>query len=132
MFLASHTTFLWWLGALSATMLVASACAAPVLLARLPPDYYAEHRDALTERAPRGLSGRLWILARNLCGVVLVLAGIAMLVLPGQGLLTLAAGLAVLQFPGKRKAERWLIQRPAILASANWLRRRQGRGPFEF
>ncbi|MGI9334922.1 MAG: PGPGW domain-containing protein [Gammaproteobacteria bacterium] len=130
--LSEYATALWWLGTLSAATLVVSAFAAPVLLARLPADYYAEHRDPQAAHTSRGLSGRALTVIRNVFAMVLVLAGVAMLVLPGQGLLTIAAGLAVLRFPGKRKAERWLIQRPVILGAANWLRRRRGRAPFEF
>ena len=38
---------------------------------------------------------------RNLAGVALMLLGFIWLFTPGQGLLTLAAGFALLEFPGK-------------------------------
>ena len=47
-----------------------------------------------------------------------------MLVLPGQGLLTLAAGLMIMNYPGKYALERWLITRPYVLPAINKLRSR--------
>ena len=53
--------------------------------------------------------------------------GIAMLVLPGQGLLTIVVGIVLLNFPGKYRLERWLATRSPVWRSLNWLRRRAGR-----
>ena len=64
--------------------------------------------------------------------VTLLVAGILMLVLPGQGILTILAALALLDFPGKRKMEMRILHRPAILKSVNWLRKRAGREPLAF
>ena len=63
--------------------------------------------------------------------VVLVLAGLIMLVVPGQGLLTLAVGLVLVDFPGKYRLERWLVTRPPVWRAINWLRKRAGREPLE-
>ena len=59
-----------------------------------------------------------------------MLAGLAMLVLPGQGLLTILIGLMLLDFPGKRRLERRIVARPAILAMLNRMRARRGRDPL--
>jgi hypothetical protein len=71
------------------------------------------------------------IVAKNLLGILLALAGLVMLVVPGQGLLTLVAGLMLVDFPGKYRLERWLATRPPVWRSINWLRRRAGREPLE-
>jgi hypothetical protein len=68
---------------------------------------------------------------KNLLGALLVLAGLAMLVLPGQGILTILLGLAFLDLPGKRRAELWLVSRPPVLAAVNRLRLRAGREPLQ-
>ncbi len=47
-----------------------------------------------------------------------------MLFLPGQGLLTILAGILILDFPGKYKLEHYLISKPVVLDSLNWIRRR--------
>ena len=67
---------------------------------------------------------------RNALGAVLLAAGIAMLVLPGQGLLTILLGLMLVDFPGKRRAERALVARPNVFEALNWLRAKAGRPPL--
>jgi hypothetical protein len=93
---------------------------------RLPVDYL--ERTALPPR-PRGMA-RWGQLLRNLIGFLLLLIGVLMLVLPGQGLLTILAALSLLDFPGKRKLEHRLLSLPRVLAAANHLRRRAGRLPL--
>lgn len=128
--LAAHESELELLGAASLVLLVASAALLPLLVARLPTDYFsATARSANRERHPLlRLGGSI---LRNLLGTVLLLAGIAMLVLPGQGLLTILAAVVVLDFPGKKALERRLVGYPPLLAAANRMRRWRGRPPFE-
>ena len=61
---------------------------------------------------------------------VLILAGIAMLVLPGQGLLTILIGFLMLDLPGKYRVEKWLISRGRVLHAINWYRGKKGRPPL--
>ncbi len=67
---------------------------------------------------------------KNALGYLFVLMGIAMLVLPGQGILTIMIGVTLLDFPGKYRLERWLVSRRPVLRSINWLRRCAGREPL--
>lgn len=124
---AGHAGLLWGLVIASVVMLLVSVVAVPWLVLRMPADYYASDtprpRFAMLP-APLRLPV---LLLKNTLGALLLLAGLAMLLLPGQGLLTCLLALALLDFPGKRRAERWLVSRPAVLASLNWLRRRGGR-----
>ena len=60
----------------------------------------------------------------------ILLAGIAMLVLPGQGLLTILIGLTLLNFPGKYTAERRLAGRPRIARTLNRIRAAARRPPL--
>jgi hypothetical protein len=69
--------------------------------------------------------------AKNILGGMLVMAGIAMFVLPGQGLLTLVAGLMLVDFPGKFRLERRLATQRHVWRSINWLRKRYGCEPLE-
>ena len=57
-------------------------------------------------------------------------AGMAMLVLPGQGLLTLLMGFLLLDFPGKYRLEKWLFLRRRVREGVNWLRKRAGSEPL--
>jgi len=120
-----HTALLSWLGAGSALVFIASIAALPWLAAQIPADYF------LASPAPtRSRRHWLWLLARNLLGALLLLCGIAMLVLPGQGLLTMVVALVLLDYPGKRRLERRLIELDSVLNSLNWLRRRRGAAPL--
>lgn len=64
-------------------------------------------------------------------GLLLVLAGLSMLILTGQGLLTLAIGIALLDFPGKRRIVRCIIGQRRILSAINRLRARAHKEPLE-
>lgn len=127
----AHGQLVWWLVVASALMFVASVVAVPWMLVRIPPDYFgpgARHHTPFADRHPivRGV-----LLAfRNVIGIVLILAGLAMLVLPGQGVLTILAGLVLLHFPRKHEVMRWIVSRRAVLTSANWVRHRAGRPPL--
>src|SRR4029453_13617262 len=59
------------------------------------------------------------------------LAGGAMLLLPGEGLLTIAIGLMLLDVPGKGRIERRLVQRPVVWRALNWIRAKAHRPPLE-
>jgi hypothetical protein len=123
---------LWMLGVASAAMLVISAMLIPFLIVRLPADFYAEsnHRRRLFQDRP--MLRIVFLAVKNMLGACLLVAGILMLVLPGQGLLTILAALALLDFPGKRRLEMRILHQPAILRSINWLRERGGRKPLSF
>lgn len=106
----------------SVVAVVASVVLVPRFLAKLPPDY-------LRSEAVPTLSMPLRVL-RNLLGIVLVLLGVAMLVLPGQGLLTLLVGVLLVDFPGKHRLVVRLLSRPKVLALVNKLRGHRGRPPL--
>jgi hypothetical protein len=129
--MAGHGELLGWLIVTSALMFFASVVAVPWMLVRIPHDYFGpgkEHRLPFADRHPVLRAGLLAL--RNVLGVLLLLAGIAMLVLPGQGILTILAGLVLLHFPRKHELLRWIVSRRAVLASANWVRHRAGRPPL--
>jgi hypothetical protein len=74
----------------------------------------------------------VWVVIRNLLGAMLTSAGIAMLVLPGQGLLTIILGLSLMDFPGKHRLLHAALERPAVRLSLNWMRRQAGRPALQF
>ena len=119
-------------GVVSLVTFVGSAIALPWLLTRLPEDYFIERDRPVRPPWPRHRALYwTWRLLKNLLGVVLLLAGIVMLVTPGQGILTILAGLWLMDLPGKRRCERHLIGRPKVLASVNWIRQKAGKPPFQ-
>jgi hypothetical protein len=116
----------------SLVMLVASAVLTPMMLVKIPANYFLLDKPPLMTRLRGATPGYRWvILLKNLLGGVCVVAGILMLVLPGQGLLTILAGVFLLDFHGKKELERKLVSRPRILKSVNWLRRHYGKPELE-
>ncbi|MEM7255772.1 MAG: PGPGW domain-containing protein [Pseudomonadota bacterium] len=121
------TPYMVWLGWASAGLFLLSLVLVPVLLARIPTDYFSrtpQPRIAST-KIERIHYSSIWVL-RNVIAAVLVLAGVIMLVLPGQGLLTIFLGLVTADFPGKKRLELRLVSHPPIYASINWIRKKKG------
>ena len=121
----------WIFAVVAVFTFVGSLVFVPWAIVRLPADYFHYHAR----------HGMLWstlhpalrfalLLGKNLLGVVLVLMGVAMLVLPGQGLLTILIGILLVDFPGKFTFERWLISRKPILHASNWLRKKAHKPPL--
>jgi hypothetical protein len=110
----------------SVLMFVGSLIGVPWLIVRLPVRYFDSPEHPV--RTPLGWVVRI---GRNAAGAVLFVLGVAMLVLPGQGLLAMLAGLMLMEFPGKRRLERRVMAFPRVFRTVNALRRRAGRAPFE-
>jgi hypothetical protein len=122
-------SWIWLIVPISILMFVGTLAMIPVLLVRLPADYFTRH--PITEWPTRHpLVHLLLVIGKNFLGAVLIGLGIVMLLLPGQGLLTILLGIILMDFPGKRKLERWLIHYQPLLKSANWLRHRYNKPPF--
>jgi hypothetical protein len=129
--IAEHEVLLWWLFALSAAMIALSPLVAGWIVIRLPKDYFQQPESGRSECWRRHPGLRMVVaVGKNLLGVVLVAAGIAMLLVPGQGLLTIVVGLVLIDIPGKHRFLRWLATRAPVWRAINWLRRRSGRQPF--
>lgn len=120
-----------WLGLGSFLMFLGSLIAAPMIVARLPHDYFVrQQRGPLREHKRLRAFFMLWLVLKNILGALFVLAGIAMLILPGQGILTIFVGALLIDGPYKREFVLWLVSRKRILKSLNWLRRNNNKPPF--
>jgi len=127
-FSVEHAALLTMISIIS---LIVGMALVPYFVTRIPVDYFSHpHRHRLSKNAHHPVI-RLMILGiKNLLGAVLVLTGIVLLFLPGQGLITLLVGLMVMNYPGKFTLERWIIQRPKILPAVNWLRQKYNHPPL--
>ncbi len=120
-----------WLGTFSAITFFGTMIAIPVLVANIPADYFVgKQRHLSRSRQLHPVLYLVLLILKNLAGSILILAGIAMLVLPGQGLLTILIGITLTNFPGKFNLERKLVFRHSIFSSINWIRRRAGKEPL--
>lgn len=119
------------LGGASAVTFLAALLLLPLLLIRLPEDYFLRpgRRTKMSLRRGEFLNS-LPILLKNGLGLLLLLAGLIMLIAPGQGLLTILAGLTVMDFPGKKRLELRLISIRGVLRGINLIRRKAGRPPL--
>ncbi len=120
------------LGIGSAVLFFGTLIAVPTIVVSLPPDYFIGPRRPARSRPNRSALAGARTVLRNLLGVVFVFAGVMMLVLPGQGILTLLVGLALVDFPGKRSFEKRLAGQRHVRKSLQWLRERAGREPLRF
>lgn len=117
--------------AVSVLLLAGSLWLGHYYLTTVPHDYFV--RAHLPFERLRGRSPALWwalMIAKNVAGVLLVLAGLIMFVTPGQGVLTLIMGLALTNFPGKQRLERAILNQPVVSRSVNRMRARAHRPPL--
>ena len=128
----AHDAVLWWLGVLSLVSFIGTLVLIPMLVVRLPADYFLRGRH--TRQTPSRAHPTLRLLGlvlKNLLGIVLIMAGLMMLVLPGQGVITILIGLTLMNFPGKHTLERRIVQQPTVLKAINWIRVKAQRPPLE-
>lgn len=127
----NHGELIGWLGLASIVMLLTTAFLGGWFLVQLPADYFSAPASRSAAWSKRHPALRVFfVAAKNVVGLVLVLIGIAMLVLPGQGLLSILVGVMLLDFPGKYRLERRIVGKPSVLRSINWLRHRANKSPF--
>lgn len=134
-FAGDHAVLLSAVGIASGAAFVGGLVALPWLVARIPADYFVGDRppppvSRRTGRPRHPASVVATRCGRNAAGLTLIAAGVAMLVLPGQGVLTILAGLMLTDLPGKRRLERAVVRRPLVLRGLNALRRRRGVEPL--
>ena len=118
------------LAIVSLIVFMGTLIAIPFILVRLPADYFDVRVPRLWMKDRHPVLRMLAMFAKNLAGVIFVIAGLAMLVLPGQGLLTILIGISLLDFPGKRRLEARIIGQPTVLNVVNSLRKKFGRPPL--
>jgi hypothetical protein len=112
----------------SLVVFIASLLLTPLLLGKIPQDYFIHTNQHKVEI--EHLGHLIIVVIRTLIGFVLLIAGIIMLVTPGQGIITILLGLFLMEFPGKRKLELKFIKHNPTFKALNWLRNKAGKSPF--
>lgn len=121
---------LWWLAGASVVCFIGSLITIPIILVRLPQDYFDVRVPRTWMKDHHPVLKILGHVLKNSFGAVFLAAGFLMLFLPGQGILTMLIGMSLLDFPGKRRLEAQLIGRPKILATINLVRHRFHKPPL--
>ena len=122
-----NSDLLFLLGSLSIFILIISVFMMVLIISFLPEDYFkSENRNLISsvQNSRYPLLKLLLLITKNFFGVLLLLSGILMLVLPGQGILTIITGLVFMDYPGKYKFERKLLRQKGVINSINWIRSR--------
>lgn len=101
-----------------------------IVIVKIPANYFSPHyqQDFLPDSSWLTRWGATII--KNIIGAILVIAGIIMLIGPGQGILTILIGLIMMDIPGKRPLEARLINRPSVLPAVNALRAKYNKPPL--
>lgn len=111
-------------------MLVMNILAILIVIVKIPADYFSPNYTY------NFLPGKPWylrwgaVILKNLLGLVLLIAGVAMLIGPGQGIMTILLALIMLDIPGKRPLEARIIQRPTVRDAINKVRKRYNKPPL--
>jgi hypothetical protein len=116
--------------AVSLIVFVGTLIAIPFILVRLPENYFDLRVPRVWMKHNHPVLRWAGLIAKNVAGAVFLVAGISMLILPGQGILTILIGISLLDFPGKRRLEARIVGQRTVLGAINILRAKFGRSPF--
>ena len=109
---------------------IGSLIAIPLILVRLPADYFDTRTPRHWMKDHHPVLRLLGLVIKNVVGAVFVLVGLAMLFLPGQGLLTMLVGVSLIDFPRKRELEAKMVGQPTLLGVINAMRQKFDKPPL--
>ncbi len=121
---------LGWLAVVSLFTFILSLVLIPWIVGRLPQDCFLKLAQNDCPNSAPSIRSVIMITFRNALGLILLSAGIAMLFLPGQGVLTILLGVLLISFPGKHKLVHLLVNQQKIQHSLDWLRKKRNKPPF--
>lgn len=121
-----------WIGIVAVATFVVGTAAGAVCVLWLPADYF-DSKKVVIRSTPSGSPFWSWVVfvGRNVVGAALIFAGLVMLVIPGPGLLALAVGAVLVDFPGKHRLISKLLARPHVLSAANHWRQKFDKPPLQ-
>ena len=125
-FVTNYKTYILWLATISLFVFIFSLVSIKWLVALIPTDYFVKKNISKSKKS-YSLLWLMSIIVKNIIGYTLILGGILMLVLPGQGLFTILMGLILSNYPGKYTIEKRIISIPRILKTINWLRKKSNK-----
>ena len=126
---SDYYDFFFWLGVVSSIIFIVSLLSIGWLVSLIPSDYFINRKESKF-KLNYPVTWIVYTIIKNIFGYILILGGILMLILPGQGLLTIFIGLMLSNYPGKYSIEKKIIATPKILKSINWLRKKSNEPPL--
>ncbi len=125
----NYKSLIFLLSFISLVIFIFSLLSIKWLVSLIPSDYFIEKKPSKF-KSKYPLIWLISMIVKNLIGYVLIVGGILMLVLPGQGLFTIFIGLIMSNYPGKYFIERKFIAIPSVLRTINWLRKKSNQNPL--
>lgn len=129
-FVSSYRVYILWLATISLFVFIFSLISIKWLVALIPTNYFIK-KNMVKSKKSYSFIWLISVIVKNLIGYTLILGGLLMLVLPGQGLFTILMGLILSNYPGKYNIERRFISIPSVLRTVNWLRKKSNKPPLE-
>lgn len=127
----AHPTLVGLAFGLSLVLFVGSLIVIPVMIARMRSDYFIRRSGGEESWLGRHPLARAVMLAvKNGVGLLLLGAGVVMLVLPGQGIITILIAIGLLNFPGKRRLEVRIVRQRHVRRAIRWIREKARRPPL--
>lgn len=121
-----------WLALLSLFTFILSLISMPYIIRRIPSDYFLKLSTEQPKVKGYNIKSILYRLFRNIFGILLLLSGLAMLFLPGQGLITILVSLILMDFPRKKRFITFLTGKKSIQNSINWMRKKVKKKPIKW
>jgi hypothetical protein len=129
---ADHPEVLIGIGISSIFIFLISILGISWFVAQIPEDYFLlSKRQTSKWQQQKPILRFVVVVAKNILGLSLIIGGLLMLVLPGQGLLTIITGLLLVNYPGKYKLEQKLVLIPSIYKALNWIRFKAKKPPLQ-
>ena len=125
----NYKSLIFFFFVISLVIFIFSLLSIKWLVSLIPSDYFIEKKPSKF-KSKYPLIWLISMIVKNLIGYVLIVGGILMLVLPGQGLFTIFIGLIMSNYPGKYFIERKFIAIPSVLRTINWLRKKSNQNPL--
>ena len=128
---ANHPEVLIGMGISSIFIFLISILGISWFIAQIPEDYFLRSKRQPSKwQEQKPILRFVVMFGKNLIGLSLIIGGLLMLVLPGQGLLTIVTGLLLVNYPGKYKLEQKLSSMPSIFRALNWIRLKANKPPL--
>lgn len=119
-----------WFAVSSGVMFVGTLIAIPIILMRLPADYFDIRKPRPWMENHHPILRLVGHIVKNVVGAIFLFAGFLMLFLPGQGVLTMLIGLSLIEFPGKRRLEAKIVGQSTVLSTINAMRAKFDKPPL--
>lgn len=119
-----------WFAVSSVVMFVGTLIAIPIILMRLPADYFDVRIPRPWMENHHPILRVIGHVVKNVVGAIFLFAGFLMLFLPGQGVLTMLIGLSLIEFPGKRRVEARIVGQSTVLSTINAMRAKFDKPPL--